>query len=130
MKWEPVERKWWQVWRVFKGEYVEKGSTRKAPPLRDVVVFKGPDGMFSVSEDGKLWSVEQNTDELLKETHSFGQTMYRTIHPRSPADEHEGLFASKEKAMSAAEKWAGVNPPPFHPVPNRRAAIAHTKAKS
>ncbi len=80
---------------------------------REVSIFKGKDGTFSVFQDFDdltIWTVEQ-------------------IH-HDAEDTSAGHFMSKTNAMHAARKWAGEPEVPTHPVPNRRAAIAHTKAKS
>jgi hypothetical protein len=104
-------------------------NARKGPPLCDVTVFRGPNGVFSVSQDEDLWSVEKITGDG-ELTCSYGVTSIKTIFPRSPTDSHEGLFDRRDKAIKAARKWAGVVVEPTHPVPNRRAAIAHAKAQS
>ncbi len=116
---------------------VRDGGRKK--PLCDVTVFKGPNGVFSVAQDGDLWSVEKTPDARdnsfnKRESLSPGRTSFKTRFPIAPNDEHAGSFDRRDKAIKAAKKWSGLwshlDTPPVHPVPNRRAAIAHTKAKS
>ena len=73
-------------------------------------IFKGPNGTFSVYQDFDdltIWTVEQ------------------VFHDAE--DTSAGHFMSKTNAMHAARKWAGEPEVPTHPVPNRRAAIAHSR---
>jgi hypothetical protein len=79
----------------------------------EVFVFEGPNGTFSVYQDFEdltIWTVEQ-------------------IH-HDAEDTSAGHFMSKANAIHAARKWAGEPEEPTHPVPNRRAAIAHSRAKA
>jgi hypothetical protein len=79
---------------------------------RELLVFSGKDGTFSVFQDFDdltIWTVEQ-------------------IHFEAE-DTSAGHFMSKANAIHAARKWAGEEVP-THPVPNRRAAIAHSRAKA
>ncbi len=100
----------------------------KTKRLCDVTCFRGPNGVFSVSQDEDLWVVDKV--QLGGVFPQADQTNIKTIFPRDPGDKLAGTFLSSENAMKAARNWAGVVVEPTHPVPNRRAAIAHTKAKS
>ncbi len=102
---------------------------RKEKPLCDVTCFRGPDGVYSVSQDGNLWVVELSTKDW-ERSFPHGSSSIRTRHPRDPGDKRKGTFFSRTNAMHAARKWAGVVSEPTHPVPNRRAAIAHSRSKT
>ena len=98
-------------------------------PLRAVTVFKGPNGVFSVWQDGDLWSVEK-APEYLDHMYSSGVTDIKTRNPKQESDKHWDSFRSRTNAMHAARKWAGEETTPTHPVPNRRGLVAHSRAKS
>ena len=105
--------------------------------LTDVTVFKGPGGVYFVSEEkssplGELhpfWMVDKVVDAM-GIAYEDGESHHKDIHPRSGRDRNVGgSFREKHVAMDSARKWAGVPKRVAHPVPDRRAAIAHTKAK-
>ncbi len=101
-------------------------------------VFKGQDGTFAVSQDGDRWKIQK-----IHASFSYVYAVYsgvsvpEAVHPRHVDVEHGGSFSSLTNALHTARKWAGVSIMEAsstrwnvedHPVPNRRAAIAHTKA--
>jgi hypothetical protein len=103
-----------------------------------VTVFKGTGGAYQVLEEQNLTVVDGDTlwmvDKIVEDCeiiYEDGESHHKTIHPRGGTDRNVGgSYKSKVNAMHAARKWAGVPEPMTHPVPNRRAAIAHTRAKS
>ncbi len=101
---------------------------RSGRPLCDVTRFRGPNGAFSVSQDGDLWVVDKGQPRGVFP--QADQTNIKTIFPRDPGDTHAGTFLGRTNAMDAARNWAGAEVEPIHPIPNRRAAIAHSRAKS
>jgi hypothetical protein len=110
---------------------IPKVTTWGSPnPLCDVTVFKGPSGTYQVSEDADIWAVDKIVDGL-GIAYEDGESHHQTIHPRTGVDRNVGgSFKSKVNAMHAARKWADAFVPAPRPIPNRRAAIAHTKAMS
>jgi hypothetical protein len=106
--------------------------------LRDVIVFKGPSGVYQVSQEESaplgehhpFWVVDKIVEKM-EIAYNDGESHHKTIHPRSGTDRNVGgSFRKEQVAMDSARKWAGVPELVEHPVPNRRAAIAHTKAQA
>jgi len=96
--------------------------------LTDVTVFKGPSGAWTVSEDRGLWMVDKMV-ESCEIAYADGESHHSCIHPRSHKDNERssGSYRDETKAMNRAREWSGMEIPATHPVPNRRAAIAHSR---
>jgi hypothetical protein len=123
------------VWREEKPPVGRPGDHED---LRDVTVFKGPSGVYQVSQEESaplgehhpFWVVDKIVEKM-EIAYNDGESHHKTIHPRSGTDRNVGgSFRKEQVAMDSARKWAGVPELVEHPVPNRRAAIAHTKAQA
>lgn len=106
-------------------------------PLCDVTVFKGPSGVFSVSQDKSVWRVGKVLPSV-ELAYEDGESHHKTTHPRSNIDDKGrcGSFKSRVNATHAARKWAdealipGAPKMPADPLPDRRGLVAHSRAKS
>ena len=97
----------------------------------DVTVFRGPNGVFAVTQsDSNTWHIEK-APENLEDMYSWGETIVETLWAKT--GNSGGYFEGpigRDGALRAAREKAGVDILPTHPLPDRRGLVTHTRAMS